>query len=421
MEPLPIATLAAHTPSDTQIEFFDDRLELIDYETKTDLVAITVETYTALRAYRIAERFRKRGIPVVMGGYHPTHLPDEVANHADAVVVGNAEGVWKEILDDAQHNRLKRRYDGKVGFAPVLPNRDIFKGKKYLKLGLVETGRGCPFKCEFCHITSYYKAQYYPRPIPEVIADIKRSGKNFYFFVDDNMVANPQYTIELCKEIEKLKINWSGQGTLTMAKHPELLKAMRKSGCCVLLIGFESIEEKNLEQMNKGWSSRLGERDELVQRIHDAGISIYATFIFGFDHDTEETFRKAVDFSLKHKFFYAAFNHLLPFPGTPLYARLKSEQRLFRPKWWTEDGYKYGDIAFTPKNMSPEELSERCVKARREFFCYSSIARRGMELLKRNPSLPLLSIFIQSNLNLKDEVYGKLALPLGQGLDELPK
>lgn len=421
MEPLPIATLAASTPDDMEREFFDDRLELIDYETKTDLVAITVETYTALRAYRIAEKFRRRGIRVVVGGYHPTHMPQEASHYADSVVVGNAEGVWDQVIRDAQSHRLQKRYQGTVKFLPKLPDRRLFQGKEYLNLGLVETGRGCPFECEFCHITSYYKAKYYPRPIEQVIADIKQSGKKFFFFVDDNLVAQPRYTIELCKEMAKLNIRWSGQGTLTMAKNKELLKWMRKSGCCVLLIGFESLEEKNLEQMNKGWSSRLGERDDLVQRIHDEGMSIYATFIFGFDHDTEDTFKKAVQFSLKHKFFYAAFNHLLPFPGTPLYTRLKNEKRLIRPQWWLEEDYKYGDIAFIPRNMSPEELSMRCVQARKEFFRYSSIGKRGFKLLRRNPSLSLLSIFFQSNLNLKEEVAGKVGLPLGKGLDELPK
>ena len=421
MEPLLIATLAASTPDDIDREFFDDRLELIDYETKTDLVAITVETYTALRAYRIAEKFRKQGIPVIVGGYHPTHMPEEASEYADSVVVGNAEGVWDQIIHDARVNRLQKRYQGKPMFSSVLPDRRIFDGKKYLKLGLVETGRGCPFKCEFCHITSFYKAEYHPRPIKQVIEDIKQTGKNFFFFVDDNLVANPSYTIELCKEMAKLNIRWAGQGTITMAKNPELLKWMKKSGCCMLLIGFESLDDKNLEQMNKGWSSKLGERDELVQKIHDVGISIYATFIFGFDHDTQDTFKKAVEFSLKHKFFYAAFNHLLPYPGTPLYERLKKENRLIRENWWLEDGYKYGDIAFIPCNMSGEELSIRCVEARKEFFKYSSIARRGLELLKRNPSISLLSIFTQSNFNLKEEVSGKYGLPLGRGLDELPK
>lgn len=421
MEPLPIATLAALTPGDINVEFFDDRMELIDYNTNTDLVGITLETYTARRSYNIAKKFRDRGIPVVMGGYHATHLPNEVLNYADSVVVGNAEGIWPQVVQDAKEGKLKKIYSGGTQYGAVLPDRSIFDGKKYLKLGLVETGRGCPFTCEFCQITTYYKGKYYPRPIKDVIADIVNSGKKYFFFVDDNFVANPKYAIELCKELAKLNISWSGQGTLTMAKNKELLKWLRKSGCCLLLTGFESLDEENLKQMNKQWSSKLGERDELVQRIHDAGISMYATFIFGFDHDSPDTFKQATEFALKHDFFYAAFNHLLPFPGTPLFERLEKDNRLLRPKWWLDNDYNYGDIAFQPTKMSPQELSDRCVQARKDFFKFSSLPKRAMSLLKRNASPTLFPIFMFSNLNLQEEVEGKLGLPVGDGLDEFPK
>jgi radical SAM superfamily enzyme YgiQ (UPF0313 family) len=422
MEPLPIAVLAALTPDDIEIEFFDDRLELIDYGTDTDLVAITVETYTALRAYDIAARFRKRGIKVVMGGYHPTHVPDEVSGHADAVVVGNAEGVWQQVLQDARNgNGLKPRYEGTPQYVSVRPRRDIFAGKDYLNLGLVETGRGCPFKCEFCHITSYYSGRYYPRSIDDVIADVASSGHKNFFFVDDNLVANPGYALDLCKELEGLGINWSAQGTLTMAKNRELLKWMRRSGCSVMLVGFESLEEENLRQMGKEWSSSLGDRDDLVRAIHGEGINMYATFIFGFDHDTPTSFKRAIDFSLSHGFFYTAFNHLLPFPGTPLYERLERHGRLLRPRWWLDREYTYGDVAFQPASMSPEELSQRCVDARKSFFRYSSIFNRGIRLISRRPTPSLVPLYLMSNMNLAEEVSGKYGLPLGKGLDELPK
>lgn len=421
MEPLPIATLAALTPKDIELEFFDDRMELIDYETQTDMVAITVETYTARRAYDIAARFRQRGIKVVLGGYHPTHLPEEAGQYADSVVVGNAESVWGQLLKDAQNGGLKKLYKGQDGMFTTLPNREIFKGKNYVKLGLVETGRGCPFKCEFCHITTYYKAQYFTRPVKDVVDDIKRSGRKLFFFCDDNFVANPGYTIELCKELAKLNIKFAGQGTLTMAKNRELLRWLRKAGCVLLLIGFESMEDDNLKQVNKGWMSQIGDRGELVDLIHEEGISIYAAFIFGLDSDTSGTFQKALDFALEKKFYYAAFNHLLPFPETPLYNRLKQENRLTNAHWWLDRNYKYGGIAFKPALVTPGELTEGCLNARRTFFSYPSIWSRAVALLKRNPSLSFLWVFLQSNLNLKDEVEGKFSLPLGSGLDEMPK
>lgn len=420
MEPLPIAALSALTPPDVEAEFFDDRLELIDYDTPTDLVAITVETYTARRAYHIAEKFRARGIPVVMGGYHPSALPEEAAEHADAVVIGNAERVWYPLLRDTQQGKLQPYYPGKAGYTG-LPDRKIFQGKQYLPLGLVETGRGCVYDCEFCAITCYYDAKYHRRPIADVVEDIKRAGKRYFFLVDDNIIANSRYALELCQAIKPLGIHWASQGTLTVAHDPELLRWLKKSGCEMLLIGFESLEEQNLQQMRKAWAAKLGNLDELVQRIHGAGINIYATFVFGFDYDTPASFDKALAFSMKYKFFFAAFNHLLPFPGTALYERLKREERLLSPHWWLEPDYTYGTIPFRPKNMSPVELSERCAAARREFFKFSSIFTRGTALLRRKtPLLLFLSYWVQ-NLNLQREVDSKLGLPLGKGLDELPK
>jgi len=206
-----------------------------------------------------------------------------------------------------------------------------------------------------------------------------------------------------------------------MAKDKELLKWMKKSGCEVLLVGFESMDEQNLRQMKKEWIAKLGERDLLVDSIHDAGINIYATFVFGFDFDTKDTFQKSLNFALKKDFCYAAFNHLLPFPGTPLYDRLKAEKRLISEQWWLDSNYKYGELAFRPKQMDPEEIADLCYKARKEFFKFSSIVRRSLKLWKRSPSLWSLIAFLQSNLSLKEEVGGKFGLPLGEGLDEYPK
>ena len=188
-----------------------------------------------------------------------------------------------------------------------------------------------------------------------------------------------------------------------------------------LLIGFESMEALNLRQMGKPWMLRLGEWDELVRRIHGAGISIYATFLFGFDEDTPASFENALAFVDRHRFFSAAFNHLLAFPNTPLYRRLGGEGRLTRPRWWLDGSYRYGDLCFRPLRMDPAELSERCAQARRRFFRFPSVARRGVAQLARNPAPALLYTYLAQNLNLRDEVDGKLGLPLGVGLDELPK
>ena len=334
MEPLTIAVLKALTPPDIETELFDDRLELINYDTPTDLVCITVETYTAKRCYKIAERFRQRGIPVVMGGYHVTLCHEEAAQYADSVIVGNAETVWQTMLADAKNGALKKLYLGGVGEYTVQPDKSIFEGKKYLPVSLVETGRGCCHSCEFCSISKFYCSKYYCRDHRLIVDDIKNSKHKYTFLVDDNLVADRKNAMSLFEDITPLKIKWAGQGTLSMAKDENLLRTMKKSGCEIILIGFESLNKENLQQMNKSFNYALGERDELVKRIHDAGIGIYATFVFGYDNDDERTVNDALEFAKKHNFYTAAFNHLLPFPNTALYDRLKADGRLIYDKCW---------------------------------------------------------------------------------------
>jgi len=424
LEPTTISTLKALTPKDVETEFFDDRSELIDYETQTDLVAISVEVYTARRAYLIAERFKKRGIPVLMGGYHATICPDEVAGHADAILIGNAEGVWADIVRDFQNGTYKKRYVGGPVFADSAPDRSIFNGKRYARIGVVETGRGCVFNCEFCAITAFHKGRYHGKPVEHIVRDIqaaKKAGKNYFFFADDNFVADPAHAIDVLKAITPLKIRWTGQGSLTMAKNPELLKWLKESGCVVMLIGYESLEKENLVQMDKTWNARLGEMDDLTESLHAAGLNIYATFVFGFDHDSPELFDRTVDFALKHNFFFAAFNHLLPMPGTRLYERLLNEEKIIQDKWWLDPEYRYGDVTFRPKSIPANELSELCRRARKRFYTFPSIFNRSFAVLRRGFDPLLYYYYWTLNLKMHDEVDEKMGLPMGDGLDELPK
>jgi radical SAM superfamily enzyme YgiQ (UPF0313 family) len=205
-----------------------------------------------------------------------------------------------------------------------------------------------------------------------------------------------------------------------MAKNPALLKAMKQSGCELILIGFESLEEESLKQMNKSFNAAMGERDELVKRIHDAGIGIYATFVFGYDGDIRETFDRTVEFARKHRFYTAAFNHLLPFPGTRLYDRLKEQGRLLYDKWWLEPNYHYGQLAFQPKNLSAEEVSRLCRDARKAFADFPTVMRRGFQSMKHSSPM-MWSLFWAMNLRLGEEIDEKMNVPIGRNLDELPK
>ena len=420
MEPLTIAVLKALTPPEIETELFDDRLELIDYDTRTDLVCITVESYTAKRSYRIAQRFRERGIPVVMGGYHVTLCPEEAAEYCDSVIAGNAESVWREMLTDAQGGTLKPLYRGSVGAYDVQPDKSIFEGKGYLPVSLVETGRGCCHSCEFCSISRFYCSKYYCRDHALIVDDIRKSKHRYTFLVDDNLVADRRNAMKLFEDITPLGIKWAGQGTLSMAKDENLLKTMKKSGCEIILIGFESLNKENLQQMNKSFNYALGERDELVKRIHDAGIGIYATFVFGYDNDDERTIHDALEFAKKHNFYTAAFNHLLPFPNTALYDRLKADNRLIYDKWWLADRYNYGELAFHPKLVTAEKMSQLCRDARMEFSAPKTVLSRGFASLGRTSPL-LWGLFWGMNLRLGEEVDQKMHVPIGENLDELPK
>lgn len=420
MEPLTIAVLKALTPENIETELFDDRIELIDYNTKTDLVVITVETYTAKRSYIIAKQFKDRGVPVVMGGYHVTLFPDEALINADSIILGNAENVWTTMLEDFKVKSLQRVYKGGLGYKNLISDKSIFDGKRYLPVSLVETGRGCCHSCEFCSISSYYGCKYIKRDHDNIIEELKSSKNKYFFLVDDNLVADVENAKSLFKKIEPLNIKWAGQGTLSMAKNKELLKLMKSSGCELILVGFESLETESLGQMKKNWNYKLNERDELVQRIHDAGIGIYATFVFGYDGDTEETFEKTLEFAKKHRFYTAAFNHLLPFPGTSLYERLKAQNRLIYDKWWLEEGYNYGEVSFIPKNMTPENLSNLCREARKSFSSLPMVFSRGISSMKRSNPL-MWSLFWTMNLRLGEEIDQKMNVPLGRNLDEYPK
>jgi radical SAM superfamily enzyme YgiQ (UPF0313 family) len=420
MQPLSMALLASLTPPAHDVRFYDDRMEEIPFDEPTDLVAISVETFTALRAYKIARQFRSRGVPVVMGGYHVTLLPDEARQEADAIIVGDAEPVWARLLDDAQHRRLSPVYDGRGRrvLAGVRPRRQVFRGKRYQNITLVEFARGCNFKCDFCSITAFHHAGQNHRPAREVAAEMEATGSRRFFIVDDNIVSQPERARELCRELVPLGIGWVGQASIHIAQDRELLDLMVKSGCRGVLIGMESLDPANLRDMGKTWNLAGGGYAESLRRFRDCGLAVYGTFVFGYDHDDADVVRRSVEFAREHKLFLAAFNHLVPFPGTPLYARLEREGRLLSPRWWLDPQGRVGDVTFRPRKVSPEELKALCLLARRQFYGWGSIVERLSDRRANAASALMIGVYLGLNVSAHFDIDLRQGLRLGAGLSE---
>ena len=379
MEPLSLAVLAALTPGDVTVRLVDDRLETIDFEEPTDLVAMTVETYTARRSYQIASGYRRRGVPVVMGGFHPTLMTEEVSRYADSVFVGEAEGLWPLVVDDYRRGSARAVYRGEdpAGVTAAIPDRSIFRGKRYLPVGLVEAGRGCLYNCDFCSIAGCYQGSLKRFPVDGVASQMWElfESRPLVFLVDDSFGGDLEKAKDLCRLLARRPVRWVTQCGIEALHDEELVDLMARSGCYGILIGFESLEASNLKSMNKRFNSIDRYRD-VLGNLAKAGVRVYGTFVFGYDGDRAESFDEAVAFAREHAFYFAAFNHLMPFPGTAIYSRLAAEGRLLKENWWLDPDYNFNSIAFRPAGMSPEELRSRCMEARRTFYSLPSIAKR---------------------------------------------
>ncbi len=416
MEPLPPALVSALTPPDVTRTFYDDRMEVIDYDRPTDLVAISVETYTAKRAYQIASEYRRRGVPVVMGGFHATLCPDEVARFADSVVVGEAETVFPEVIDDYRHGTQKQTYRSATRPDPstVVPDRSLFRKKRYLPIKLIEFARGCTYRCDFCAVQSFHRATQTHRRVDQVVSElarIRRRGQ-LVFFIDDNMTSDIEAAKELMRALIPLKVRWVSQASIDVAFDDEALALMKRSGCQGILVGIESLDVTTLRQMSKGFNSRNGGPPAALARFRKHGIRVYGTFVFGYDHDDESSFHRTLDFAQEQGLFIAAFNHITPFPGTPLYDRLQAENRLLMDPWWLDEDYRYGMVPFQPRNVSPERLADLCIDARRRFYSWSSIGRRFRHGVNRQDVL-MATYFVLINAMHQIDVSGRHGLPLG--------
>jgi radical SAM superfamily enzyme YgiQ (UPF0313 family) len=418
MEPLQLGVLAALTPPEVELALYDDRMEAVPFDAPTDLVAMTVETYTARRAYEISAEYRRRGVPVILGGMHVSLLPEEAAAHADAIYTGDAEFLWAQAVRDAQAGRLQPRYTAPVGPPQpgVLTRRDLFKGKGYLPITLLQFSRGCRFACEFCAVSAYFDKTQYRRCVAEVVQEIEAQGRRELFFVDDNLLANHAAAKELFRALIPLRVSWVSQGSIDMTQDRELMDLMARSGCLGNVIGFESISPDSLRAMHKA-PNLIGGYDHYrpqVAVLREYGLQTWAAFTIGYDYDTPATIEQTLEFALEHKFAFAAFNVLMPYPNTPLYRRLEAEGRLlYDKKWWLHPEYRFNYAAYRPSRMTPDELTAAGLHCRQVFNTWGSIARRALDMRTNLRTLYRFALYAIYNRLFRQETFKKHGMWFG--------
>jgi len=389
---LSLTTLGALTPEDVEVNIEDENVQEIIFEDRPDLVAVSIITPLAKRGYAIADRFRELSVPVVLGGFHATWMAEEAAQHADAVVLGEAEPVWARVIADFKEGALQKFYRSPAWSDLEnlpFPRRDLLKKGAYFFTNTMQISRGCPFQCDFCSVTAFYGHTYRLRPLEEVRQEVEhlRQKKNFIFFVDDNIIGHQAYARDLFTLLRDFKVKWLSHASLNIAENDELLKMAAESGCYGLFIGFESLSQETLQNHHKTLNQVHRYRD-LIRKIHDQGIGIEGSFIFGSDGDDPSVFRQVADFCAETKIDAAVFAILTPYPGTSIYERYTRENRILSRDW---DSYDMGHVVFQPKKMTVDQLQEGHDWVNQNFYSYPSMLKRFWPLRRSH------QVFLPSN------------------------
>ncbi|MDD4899780.1 MAG: radical SAM protein [Candidatus Omnitrophica bacterium] len=413
--PLVLPTLAALTPPDVEVILTDENVESIDFEEKVDLVGITGMTCLIPRSYEIADEYKKRGVPVVMGGIHASMLPEEALQHCDSVVIGEAEEIWGQVVRDAAKKNLKKLYRAPrfpdLANSPI-PRWDLLKNDKYCYF-TIQTSRGCPFDCDFCSVKVFNGGGYRHKNIGQVIKEIKIlqkiEPKKLIFFTDDNLLAVPQYAKELMKEMVSLNIKtWWCQSSMNKLKDDEILDFMYKAGCRVVFVGFESISQKSIEKMNKNFVNKVSEYKDIIGRIHSHKISVFGSFILGSDTDDEHIFEDTAKFIDEAQVAFSMINIITPFVGSRLFEKLNAEKRIFSVDW---SRYNGEFVCFKPKNFEGRDLKIKRDELCKEIYSLSQLYSRlnslwGKAVLTRNTikktNLIKLALFLKTLFSLSN-------------------
>ena len=378
---LALGVLAGLTPPDWEIEILQEPADRINFDARVDLVGITAVTHTVKRGYEIADEFRKRGVKVIMGGIHPTVLYNEALEHCDSVCIGEAEPVWKEVIRDAVKGRLKRLYKSEFPFDLsdyVYPRRDLMPAPKSTIFNpgiFVEASRGCPHNCDFCSVSIMHGHKIRYRPIDNLLGEIEQAKSKRFFFVDNNIIANPRRAKDLFRALIPLNIKWTGQVTISMAKDPELLQLAVDSGCIGLLIGIESVTDEGLEKYSKSPDS-FQDLEKALKTLKDHGIRVLAHMVFGNDFETARTMSESLERLLRLDVASASFGIMIPYPGTKLALNLENEKRILTKDW---NLYDIHGLVFQPANFTREDFIREVENLRKRYFSLRAMLSRTIK------------------------------------------
>ena len=374
--PLSLVIIATLTPKEHTVWIEDENVGKIKLTDNPDLVGITINVDTSERAFEIAKYYRNRGIKVIFGGIHASANPDLMLQYCDSVLIGEAEEVWYQLLIDLSKNQLKNIYknDKITDLKNVpLPDWKFINCEKYLYNNIIVTSRGCPYKCNFCYNSSDYISSHFRyRPVNEVLKEIENFETKQILFIDDNFIGNIEWTKQFIQTIKNKEFTWHAAVSANIFNHKDLIQEFAKSGCKSLFIGFESINEKSILSANKR-QNKVKEYEELIAILHENGIMVNASMVFGFDDDEPTVFKATLDWLIKNKIETMTAHILTPYPGTILYKQLLSENRIIDFKY---DKYNTSNVVFLPQKMSVEELKNGYLWIYREFYSLKNIIKR---------------------------------------------
>lgn len=373
---LGLLTLAALTPEEHAVELVNENIDRHNFDKPVELVAVTVTVEAWPRALEIARKYQQRGIPVIAGGIHITSVPDSAAEFFDAICVGPAEPVWPQILADAEAGNLRPRYstsDIISGAELAVPDYKRFDLSGYLYSNVMTTSRSCPFACDFCYNScEAVRGAYIHNDVNTVIAEIRKMRTRHIMFIDDNFIGYPAYTHELLEAMRPLNLKWSAAVSANILHHPVLLDLMRDSGCQSLFVGFESLNPTALAGVHKKQNT-ASSFDALVDALHNRGIMINASFVFGLDGDTPEVFRHTIDWVVSKRIETVTSHILTPYPGTKLYRAMHDAGRITD---FDLAHYDTSHVVFRPAQMSAQQLLDGYLQVYRELYSFRNILRR---------------------------------------------